>query len=150
MTHHWEVEKLRSFAKGSGADMGCGSLKIGRFGIDFVPFPNVNLVCDMARVPLDTASLDYIISCHSLEHCPDTVAVLREWFRLLKSGATLAIYVPDGDKELAGILGDTSGTHRQLFTTTTLTKFLTYCGFLVEETECRLTSLFVLAHKPPV
>jgi len=149
MTQSWETEKLRCYAKGSGADMGCGFNKIGHFGIDIAPLPGVDLICDMARVPLPDASLDYIVSCHSLEHCSDTIKVLREWFRLMKSGATLAIFVPDGDKKLAGILGDTSGTHRQLFTTTTLVKFLAYCGFLVVETESRRTSLFVLAHKPP-
>lgn len=148
MTLPWETQLLRVHAVGTGIDMGCGRLKLGSFGVDISPDSAADLFCDFAQVPLPTESQEYILSCHSLEHHADTCLVLREWHRLLRHGGTLAIIVPNGELPLAGILGDTTGTHKQLFTPATLPKFLAFCGFVIDHTSARQKSLFVLGHKP--
>lgn len=146
MVQPWERDFIGRYAIGRGIDMGCGRAKIGTFGLDAAALPDVDLVCDMARVPLPDSSQDYILACHSLEHHPDTTLVLGEWYRLLKRGGVLAISVPNGELELAGVLGDP--THKQLFTPLTLTKFLAFSGFRLLDIGTRDKALFAIARKP--
>jgi ADP-heptose:LPS heptosyltransferase/predicted SAM-dependent methyltransferase len=42
-------------------------------------------------------SVDAVFSSHLLEHLEDTVAVLREWWRLVKVGGHLVLYLPHAD-----------------------------------------------------
>lgn len=148
MTQPWERALLLPLATGHGIDMGCGHTKIGPFGIDNHEYPGVDLVCDMAHVPLPSNSQDYITACHSLEHCADTTAVLREWHRLLRPGGIVAAIVPNGDLELSHILGDSTGAHKSLFTIITLPKFFRYSGFAIDRDLVRGKSLYLLGHKP--
>jgi SAM-dependent methyltransferase len=144
----WETRKLLPLAIGTGIDMGCGHDKIGSFGIDLSNDSDADLVCDFAHVPLPSESQSYIIARHSLEHHSDTILVLTEWRRLLKKGGTLGIIVPNGDVPLHAILGCSTDDHRQLFTATTLGKFLEYCRFRVSRCASRGRSLFFHAVKP--
>ncbi len=47
------------------------------------------------QLPFKSGSLDYIISAHTLEHIRDTEITLREWLRVLRIGALMAIVLPD-------------------------------------------------------
>lgn len=100
----WE---LPQYTSGRGLDLGCGPSKafphfIGvdnytekaMFGIDMKP----DVVCDCTKLDLfGSASMDFVFSSHLLEHLQDTQAVLREWWRVIKPGGYLILYLPHKD-----------------------------------------------------
>jgi SAM-dependent methyltransferase len=45
--------------------------------------------------PIESSSLDFIISFHMLEHAPNTLRAVENWFRVLRPGGTLIVSVPD-------------------------------------------------------
>lgn len=144
----WERDLLAIYAtKGTGMDIGCGTNKIGAFGVDSDPKCKPDLVADAAKVAWPDGQQDYIVSCHCLEHCGDVVETLREWNRLLRQYGTLAIIVPDGNQVETETLGDSEGMHKQLLSKGGIQKFLVYCGFIVEEIALIGKVIFVLARK---
>ncbi len=44
---------------------------------------------------IDTASYDFLLSCHSLEHVANPIKALKEWKRMLKPGGRLVLVLPD-------------------------------------------------------
>lgn len=46
---------------------------------------------------LDDASFDFVYSSHLLEHLPDCELALRNWWRVLKPGGYLILYLPHRD-----------------------------------------------------
>ena len=46
---------------------------------------------------LDDASFDFVYSSHLLEHLPDCELALRNWWRVLKPGGYLLLYLPHRD-----------------------------------------------------
>jgi SAM-dependent methyltransferase len=42
--------------------------------------------------------VDYLLSSHCLEHCPNTIKVLREWIRVLRSNGYLFLVLPHGER----------------------------------------------------
>ena len=46
------------------------------------------------QLPWGTETVDTVHSSHVLEHVPDAVVTLREWFRVLKVGGFLITFVP--------------------------------------------------------
>lgn len=143
----WEREILKEYTAGKSCDMGCGREKTGSFGID-IATKAADLKCDMAKVPMPAASFDSILANHSLEHVPDTPKVLREWYRLLKPGGAIVLFVPDGEQVKACDLGDTTGDHRQLFTKPTLVKYFANAGFMVTDVARIARAIFLVARKP--
>ncbi len=121
--------ELEAIAVGVGIDVGCNEKPIGGYGCDIDPRVNPDIVCSMENIPLEDNSLDYIVSSHCLEHSADTISSLKEWHRLLKLNGTLGVLVPHGDYVPWQSLGDSAFTHRQIFTPTTLEKFLKFVGF---------------------
>ncbi len=95
--------------------------------------------------PLDFAdgSIEEIRASHILEHFPqaETLAVLREWSRVLQPGGRLRVAVPDLDKCIADrsnpnwhcyIMGgqtDENDYHKALFTEVMLREVMTQAGF---------------------
>ena len=65
--------------------------------IDLDPATNPDIVCDARKLPLADTFADKIYTSHLLEHFSfrETIAVLREWVRVLKIGGTLEIVVPN-------------------------------------------------------
>jgi len=87
-------QMVEIFAGGTGLDIGCGSQRFGgTLGID------IKQPCDIIargeNLPIKSMSVNYVISCHSLEHIPDTEKTLNEWMCLLKPCGILAVIMPD-------------------------------------------------------
>jgi predicted SAM-dependent methyltransferase len=77
-------------------DLGCGPHKIpGSFGVDRIPSPNVDLVCDLERfLPLKTDCVDAVHASHLLEHIHNLVGLMEEIYRVCRTGALVDIEVP--------------------------------------------------------
>lgn len=100
-------EVLPYLAKG-GLDIGCGPAKVWPhlIGIDsgkdtdlfgIAMRPDI-VVKDATRLGIFAdSSADSIFSAHLLEHIADWQAALREWWRLVKVGGYLVLYLPHAD-----------------------------------------------------
>lgn len=106
-----EAAKVRflvvPYTRGHGIDLGCGPKKafphfIGvdncvdtkLFGIPIEPDVKIEDCCDL---PFETEALDFVFSSHLLEHVQDTAAALTEWWRTIKVGGHLVLYLPHAD-----------------------------------------------------
>lgn len=107
----WE---LVPYTRGRGLDLGCGPVK---------PFPHFigvdsnkdlhlfgvnagarNLTGDCDKLPLfGDEKMDFVFSSHLLEHIPDFEEALAEWWRVIKPGGHLCLYLPH--KELYPNIG---------------------------------------------
>lgn len=85
--------------------LGCGTRHIpGYINIDQMAGDNVDLVCDVSKLPYADNSADFIYACHVLEYFDWQEAesvVLPEWYRVLKPGGYIRIAVPNFDSVLA-------------------------------------------------
>lgn len=94
----WE---LVEYTNGTGLDLGCGQFKAfphfigvdnghhwGMKGVD-VPVKT----CEKLDV-FASQSMDFVFSSHLLEHIVDTKLALKEWWRVLKVGGYLILYLP--------------------------------------------------------
>jgi SAM-dependent methyltransferase len=54
------------------------------------------LLADVCDLPIDDGAVDAVVSANLLEHVPDDVGALREFFRVLRPGGRAAIVVPAG------------------------------------------------------
>jgi SAM-dependent methyltransferase len=108
-----EVSKIRwelvPYTRGRGLDLGCGPEKafphfrgidsnkdaalfgIQATGADFI-IPTCEVLDDFA-----SASQDFIFSSHLLEHIENHEKALREWWRVLRPGGHLCLYLPHKD-----------------------------------------------------
>lgn len=82
--------------------LGCGKRYIpGFFHVDKDPYDHIDHVGSIARLNfIADNSVNLIYCCHALEYYDqfEVPIVLKEWFRVLKSGGTLRLSVPDFDK----------------------------------------------------
>jgi len=127
-------EIIKTICIGKGIDIGCADRPINEEcdTLDWNPEYNPTYCCDtinLKRIPVET--YDYISACHILEHIDNTIDTLKEWNRILKTGGKLGIIVPHGEGVDAEDLGDSSRTHRTLFTQKTLQLFLEHVGFKI-------------------
>jgi len=58
---------------------------------------NIDIVACAHNIPLPDNSEDFIISSHVIEHCPDLIRTLREWFRIIRNDGYLYMIVPHRD-----------------------------------------------------
>jgi ADP-heptose:LPS heptosyltransferase/predicted SAM-dependent methyltransferase len=100
--------EIAQYTRGLGLDIGCGPHKafphfIGvdskkdtaLFGIEMEPD---NVVEDAASLPqVPTGKLDFVFSSHLLEHIEDYQGALREWWRIIKVGGHMVLYLPHRD-----------------------------------------------------
>lgn len=91
------------YLQGRGVDLGCGLQKIwpSVIGVDSLKDyggqrpPSVDVVSEADSLPLFAdKSLDYVYSSHLLEHIVDYRAALKEWWRVIKPGGYLVLYLP--------------------------------------------------------
>lgn len=88
------------YTRGRGLDLGCGHWKTYPH---FIGVDNghhwgqaaADVMCDCDRLDIfATGSLDFVFSSHLIEHIEDYQAALREWWRVIKPGGHLVLYVP--------------------------------------------------------
>ena len=100
----WE---LVPYTKGRGLDLGCGDAKPFKhfIGVDngrakqdygLRVAANVHYSCENLDM-FGTRSMDFVYSSHLLEHIVDTRSSLKEWWRVVKPGGYLVLYLPHKD-----------------------------------------------------
>lgn len=92
------------YVRGQGLDVGCGTRKcwphmIGvDHGKDHWGRGDADILTDACSlVMFADASLNFVFSSHNLEHVVDYKAALKEWWRVLKPGGHLVLYLPHKD-----------------------------------------------------
>jgi ADP-heptose:LPS heptosyltransferase/predicted SAM-dependent methyltransferase len=101
----WEIVP---YTRGQGLDLGCGAYKAfahfvgvdnGKdqqlFGIKMAPDVVVDS-CERLDCFAD-ASQDFVFSSHLLEHLDDYAGALKEWWRVIRPGGHLLLYLPHRD-----------------------------------------------------
>ena len=101
----WEVVP---YLRGRGLDIGAGDFKIlphaisvdnchhAQFGISIRPDVFIQTAADLSM--FGSQSMDFVYSSHLLEHMEDPAAALKEWYRLVKPGGYLILYLPHEDQ----------------------------------------------------
>jgi len=115
-----ESTKIASIAipyvQGKCLDIGCGTEKIWPplIGVDNLKDyggqrpPAVDVVSDGEKLPFFAdKSMDGVFSSHFLEHVVDYKSCLQEWWRVIKPGGYLTLYLPH--KELYPNIGQEGG-----------------------------------------
>lgn len=93
----WE---LIPYVRGRGLDVGCGGWKAfpHMIGVDRQAYPGMdgaNLCADVTKLDMFASdAMDFVYSSHTLEDQEDTAATLAEWWRLVKVGGYLILYLP--------------------------------------------------------
>ena len=77
-------------------DIGCSNNKIkGAIGLDRDRNSQADIICELEKtIPLKTNSADLVYCKHLLEHLDDPEHLIREIYRISKSGARLIVEVP--------------------------------------------------------
>lgn len=106
-----ETAKIRfdliPYMRGRALDLGCGPTRAwphfigvdsgkdeGLFGVQMKP----GIRDDVTKLSgLASGAYDTVFSSHTLEHIEDYQGALREWWRLLKVGGYLCLYLPHKD-----------------------------------------------------
>lgn len=93
---------------------GCGENAVpGWINADRRERPGVTVIGDIRDgLPLESASIDYIVSIHALQDLPyfDVVPALAELRRLLVPGGVLRLGLPDMDRASPPTCGTTATT----------------------------------------
>lgn len=100
-------DRLAPYVYGHGLDLGCGGwpLKVRKsrehscVGVDggYSEFAcaNADVIHDVSRLDIySDESFDFVYSSHTLEDMHYPEAVLKEWWRLVKPGGNLILYLP--------------------------------------------------------
>ena len=120
-------------------ELGCGGKKTVDFaiGVDRVkkglPIPQLPGVFSVADIvsdvqedlPFEKESQDAIVARHILEHCLDTVQVVKKWKDVLRVGGRLIVAVPD-ERVTSGI--PLNPEHVHAFTPSSLKSIFEMCG----------------------
>lgn len=92
------------WTRGPGLDIGCGPFKLWPhlLGVDNGHHWGMNgvdiAVPDAANLTMFNANyMNCVFSSHLLEHMRDPLATLREWWRVIKPGGYLVLYLPHKD-----------------------------------------------------
>lgn len=92
-------DRLLPFCIGNGLDIGFGGEAISQTAITLDKPDCVhkgNLAGDAGNLLwFRDGTLDYVFSSHCLEDAEDTCAWLREWWRVLRPGGHLVLFLPD-------------------------------------------------------
>ncbi len=97
--------RVRKYLGGKIIDIGCGREKITPEAIG-VDFPNERLSASDIWIDLSTPKnlrifrpeyFDVVFSSHCLEDMVDVVGSLKEWWRILKTGGYMILYLPHAE-----------------------------------------------------
>lgn len=133
-----EAAKVRldlvRYMRGVVLDLGCGPQKVfatatgvdddsdlARFGIRSQP--DVKSGCE--RLPFTDGYADTIFSSHLLEHIVDHEAALADWWRVLKPGGVLILYLPHADWYPNRGMPGSNPDHKHDFRNADLTRAMT-------------------------
>lgn len=58
----------------------------------------VDIVAPGDNIPLPDASQDFVVSAHVIEHFPDPIKALKEWYRLIRPGGFIFMIVPHKER----------------------------------------------------
>ncbi len=77
-------------------NLGSGNMRLHKdiINVDFIAYPNVDVVADIAEIPLARQTCDGIFIIGTLEHVPDPCRVIAEIHRLLKKGGFVYAFFP--------------------------------------------------------
>lgn len=59
---------------------------------------SVDIVAPGDAIPLSDESQDFVVSSHVLEHFPDPIKALKEWYRLIRSGGYIFMIIPHKER----------------------------------------------------
>lgn len=152
-----EGDIVRSFINGqeSIVELGCGGKKtVDRaIGVDRVKkgmlIPQLHGVVSVADVvsdvredlPFEKSSQDVVVARHILEHCIDSVQVVKKWKDILKVGGRLVVAVPD-ERVTTGV--PLNPEHVHAFTPLSLKSLFESCGLKeIESKSCNNGTSFV-------
>jgi len=140
---------LDGHAKGDGLDICCGDFPIkGADGVDVSPRKiGADFLAKGDELTfVDSNSLDFVVTNY-LDVFPDTLKVLHEWHRVLRSGGRLALVCRNADA-YPSPLGPLDNRSRvSLFTMKTIQLYLERAGFHRITVVSDYTSLRVTASK---
>ena len=101
----WDIVE---YTRGQGLDLGCGPHKafphftgvdnlkdVSLFSISMKP-DRVVESCERLE-GFENDSQDFVFSSHLLEHIEDTAGAISEWWRVIKPGGHLVLYLPHKD-----------------------------------------------------
>lgn len=77
-------------------NLGSGNSDFGDslLNVDLLPYQNVDIICDIEKIPFKDNSVDYIINIAVLEHVPNPQKVIAEIHRILKPGGKIYCFIP--------------------------------------------------------
>lgn len=58
---------------------------------------SIDVLAEAGAIPLPSESEEFILASHVIEHCPDLIKTLLEWYRIVKNDGYLFIVVPHRD-----------------------------------------------------
>ena len=98
-------DRLNKYCIGSGIDIGCGGIETDSLsGYRQNKINELAIGIDLSQTQLCGSAdnlfwfkdevLDYVFSSHLVEHMPDINKTITEWFRVLKPGGYLVLYLP--------------------------------------------------------
>lgn len=101
----WEVAE---YLRGKGLDVGAGTFKVfphvisvdngHHAAFNHVIKPDVKVDDAVDLSIFGSQSMDFVYSSHLLEHIEDYPRALKEWWRLVKQGGYMVLYLPDEDQ----------------------------------------------------
>ncbi len=99
--------ELVPYVRGRCLDIGCGAEKVWPHFVGVDSFKDVHLFGTLVKADINSDAedlsvfgseqFDCVFSSHTLEHIEDHRAALREWWRLVRPGGTLILYLPHRD-----------------------------------------------------
>lgn len=95
------------YMKGNSVEIGPGEFPYVKNNVTYVDkypeaysFDHTNKVvkADADNLPFKNNQFQFLISAHCLEHCPDTIATLKEWKRVVKKDGLIILILPHGKR----------------------------------------------------
>ena len=90
------IVKLANSTEEVIVNLGGGSSDFGPrvINVDILPYASVDIVSSIDCLPFEDATIDQIINIAVLEHVPNPIEVVAEFYRVLKPGGKLYCFVP--------------------------------------------------------
>lgn len=57
-------------------------------------YAKLDIIAEADEIPLPDESQDFVLSSHVIEHCPNFIKTMIEWFRLIKKGGYIYMITP--------------------------------------------------------